>query len=470
MSKNILRARSLLLSLCLPLALSATAQAECVKTDSGSPYKTSVGCNALASDKGEANTAAGFKALQYNTTGAWNAATGTLALQYNTTGSYNTATGAEALLNNTTGIGNTATGFLALAENTIGEYNTATGFKALHKNTTGGSNTATGTAALYSNTTGQKNTAVGFNALISNTGPAAGATGDAANAASSNTAIGYLALANNTTGWQNTAVGESVLTNNTMGAHNTGIGEDSLFRNETGIKNTATGESSLYENKTGSYNVANGYYALNKNTGDYNVAVGYQAGIALTSGSHNIYIGSQGAASESYTTRIGAQGKHIGAYIAGITDVTVPGGVTVYISPTTGQLGTISSSERFKRDIQTLGSTSQTILSLRPVSFRYKQADEKGAHPLQYGLIAEEVAKVFPDLVQYDEKGAPFSVYYHFLTPLLLAELQHQHAAARHLREEVASLRSEATAQAAQIASFEKKLISLQRFVRADAN
>ena len=103
----------------------------------------------------------------------------------------------------------------------------------------------------------------------------------------------------------------------------------------------------------------------------------------------------------------------------------VTGGAAVYVNGN-GQLGVAPSSLRFKKDVQPLGSTAEKVLNLRPVAFRYKQADESGAYPLQYGLIAEEVAKVFPDLVQYDKEGKPFAIYYNLLTPLLLGEVQQQ--------------------------------------------
>ena len=487
------------IALCLVLLFPITAQATCIATDSGAPYNTITGCNAMQ-DKttAEDNTATGFKAMQHTTTGSWNTAMGTLALQYNTTGSRNTGVGPEALLNNTTGNNSTAIGFLALSNsktasdntaigtqtlytNTTGHDNTASGVQALFSNTTGYFNTATGVEAMYGNVTGYYNTAVGYGALKSKTGP----TATYAKGGTSNTALGYETLAANITGWQNTAVGESVLTSNTIGAHNTGIGEDSLYGNLSGNHNTAWGESTLYNNVSGNDNVAGGYYALNTTTGsgnaaighqasmnlvtgDYNTAIGYQSGYGLTSGSHNIYVASAGASTESYIIRMGTQGKHLGAYIAGISGVTATGGAAVYIN-SSGQLGTLPSSQRFKKDIKSLETISEKILNLRPVTFRYKQADEKGSFPTQFGLIAEEVAKILPELVMFDEDGKPLSVFYHLLTPLLLAELQRGHVetqsqqtALNLLREqnvtfkaELLAVRQQMTIQAAQIASFQ---------------
>ncbi|HLK55869.1 MAG TPA: tail fiber domain-containing protein, partial [Chthonomonadaceae bacterium] len=132
-------------------------------------------------------------------------------------------------------------------------------------------------------------------------------------------------------------------------------------------------------------------------------------------------------------------------YIAGINGVTASGAVPVYINAN-GQLGTVTSSQRFKYDIQDMGIRSDKLMNLRPVLFRYKEAAEDGTHPLQYGLIAEEVAKVYPDLVQYDKQGKPFTVYYHLLTPMLLNELQKEHRQNQAQQKEIAGLKSELTA------------------------
>ncbi|UVW36031.1 tail fiber domain-containing protein [SAR92 clade bacterium H455] len=202
--------------------------------------------------------------------------------------------------------------------------------------------------------------------------------------------------------------------------------------------------------------------------GTSNTAIGYQAGYGLTSGSHNIYVASAGANTESYIIRMGTQGKHLGAYIAGISGVTASGGAAVYIN-SSGQLGTQPSSQRFKKDIQSLDTISEKILNLRPVTFRYKQADEKGAFPMQFGLIAEEVARILPELVKFDAEGKPLAVFYHLLTPLLLSELQRGHIENQAqqtvlnllleqnalFEAELLAVRQQMTVQAAQIASFQ---------------
>ncbi len=158
--------------------------------------------------------------------------------------------------------------------------------------------------------------------------------------------------------------------------------------------------------------------------------MGFEAGFAIK-GSDNIDIQNSGDSGDNNTIRIG-QGQTI-TFIAGISGRTVNNGVQVYINPD-GQLGTFTSSQRFKKDIKSIDGVSDKLLQLRPVSFIYK---EDTTNELQYGLIAEEVAKVYPELVQYDEEGKPFTVYYHLLTPLLLSELQKEHAAIKTQQEEI---------------------------------
>jgi trimeric autotransporter adhesin len=242
--------------------------------------------------------------------------------------------------------------------------------------------------------------------------------------------------------------------------NNTCYGTAALYKNTTGSGNTATGYQTLYKNIGGSANTATGYQALYSNTtGSHNVALGNQAGYNLTTGDFNVDIANPGVAGDSGVIRIGSeQGK---TYIAGINGVKASDGVQVFINAN-GQLGTLTSSRRFKRDINNLGSLSDRLLKLRPVSFRYKQATERGEHPLQYGLIAEEVAKVFPELVQYDKDGQPFTVYYHLLTPLLLGEIQRQQVQLVSEKTQLASLRSKDQVQQAEITRLRQQLTTLQ--------
>ncbi len=239
------------------------------------------------------------------------------------------------------------------------------------------------------------------------------------------TATGFEALFSNTTGYENTAFGSQALFSNTTGNTNTATGVGALFYNTTGFSNTASGNAALLFNKEGNSNTAYGFETMVNNTGSSNIALGSLAGSSLTTGSNNIDIGNLGVAGESRTIRIGTTRTHTKAYMAGIFGVNASAGVPVYINAK-GQLGIVTSSKRFKKDIHSLGSVSDKLLDLRPVSFRYKEAAEDGTYPIQYGLIAEEVAKIYPDLVQYDKDGKPFTVYYHLLTPLLLSEVQHQ--------------------------------------------
>jgi hypothetical protein len=352
------------------------------------------------------NTAFGSQALTSNLTGDNNTASGASALAFNTTGSNNTANGVSALEANTTGNNNTASGASALAANTTGSNNTASGASALAANTTGVNNTAAGVSALEANTTGSNNAASGVSALAANT------TGI------NNTATGVSALAANTTGNNNTANGVSALETNSIGGTNTAVGASALRFNTTGVNNTAAGAIALHSNDTGANNTAIGREALFANlSGNNNITLGYKAGFNTT-GSNNIAIGNQGVAGESSTIRIGTSQAR--TFLAGIHGKTVGGGSMV-LSNSSGQLGTVVSSARYKQDIADMGAQSAKLQQLRPVTFHYA-ADSQGA--TQYGLIAEEVAKVYPELVVYGEQGQIESVQYHQLISLLLNEIQ----------------------------------------------
>jgi hypothetical protein len=178
----------------------------------------------------------------------------------------------------------------------------------------------------------------------------------------------------------------------------------------------------LVANKTGNYNTASGTDALFSNTsGSSNIAAGYKAGYNLTTGSNNIDIGTLGVAAESGTIRIGTTSTQTAAYIAGIYGTTVTGSA-VYVT-SSGQLGILASSERFKTAIAPMGSNSEKLQQLRPVTFQLK-TDPGGT--VQYGLIAEEVAKVYPELVIRDQNGRIDGVRYEELAPMLLNEAQKQ--------------------------------------------
>jgi hypothetical protein len=216
------------------------------------------------------------------------------------------------------------------------------------------------------------------------------------------------------------------LYSNTTGTENNAAGYGTLQANTIGSYNNAMGVRALYENTTGSQNSAVGYGALYSNTGgNYNVALGLFAGYYLTTGSNNIDISNLGVAGESEVIRIGIQGTQRATYVAGIYGTSVSGSAVVVSS--TGQLGVTVSSERFKTAIVPMGSDTAKLGQLRPVSFRLK-SDATGTR--QYGLIAEEVAKVYPELVIRDGSGRIDGVRYDELAPMLLNEVQHQKTAA----------------------------------------
>ena len=219
---------------------------------------------------------------------------------------------------------------------------------------------------------------------------------------------------------------------NTTGNYNTASGYYALLQNN-GSYNTASGDQALVGNTTGSYNTASGYEALSSNaSGSYNTAIGQSAGFYPT-GSYNIMIGNQGLAADDHIIRIGDVQTQ--TFIAGISGINVSG-VPVLVS-SSGQLGIAQSSRRFKEDIQDMGADSHGLLRLRPVTFRYKQPFADGSKPIQYGLIAEEVADVYPDLVARSADGQIETVKYQVLDSMLLNEVQHQDAQLAALKEEL---------------------------------
>jgi len=350
---------------------------------------------------------------------------GDFALVNNTTGVDNTAIGGGALMSNNTGGFNTAIGFDALFSNNSAAENTATGAFALFSNTNGVSNTATGESALTANNTGSYNTANGLFALGSNT------------RGSSNTATGVSALGNNVSGNLNTATGYFALRYNTGGS-NTANGANALLNNSSGFQNTATGVSALNKNQTGSSNTANGFDALfNNTTGSSNIALGALAGQNLTTGSNNIDIGNVGDLTDANTIRIGTPGTQTATFIAGISGTTITG--TAVVVSSSGQLGVPPSSRRFKAEIKRMDKASETILALKPVTFRYKHEIDPEGIP-QFGLVAEEVEKVNPDLVVRDSRGQAYTVRYEAVNAMLLNEFLKEHRKVEQLEKQVAAL------------------------------
>jgi hypothetical protein len=251
-------------------------------------------------------------------------------------------------------------------------------------------------------------------------------------------------MTDNTTGNHNTASGYNALHSNTNGNSNTADGDNALYANTTGYHNTASGASTLFSNTSGITNVAVGFETLYSNTtGSNNIAVGTNAGYNLTYGNNNIDIGNEGVATESGKIRIGTPGTQTATYVAGIESAKVTG-AAVYVT-SSGQLGVLASSERYKTGITSMGASSEKLKQLRPVSFHLK-SDPDGA--VQYGLIAEEVNKVYPELVIRDAAGKIQGVRYDELAPLLVNEAQKQ----QRINE----------SQAAEIRDLKKLLVAMQ--------
>lgn len=302
-----------------------------------------------------------------------------------------------------------------------------------------GGNTAEGQNALFSLTTGGYNTAIGFFSLRSNT------------TSSLNTAVGAGALFGNTDGNNNTATGAGALLSDTIGYSNTANGSFALFSDTQGNDNTATGAAALYSNTTGDINTANGYGALGNNTTGFgNTAVGAYAGNQLSTGDNNIDIGYNvmGVAGESNTIRIGNT-DITDTFIRGISGATASGGAAVFVNGN-GKLGTMTSSSRFKEDIKPIGGASQTLFSLRPVAFRYKKEIDP-QHIPQFGLVAEEVERVDPDLVIRDAQGKPQTVRYEQVNTMLLNEFLKEHREVTKLKRAMAEQRQEIEVMAAEI-------------------
>jgi N-acetylneuraminic acid mutarotase len=296
--------------------------------------------------------------------------------------------------------------FPSTSSSTVGVIN-QNGNRWLH--TYGTNNFFAGVGAGNFTLSGSTNTGIGRTALAAITN------------GSGNTALGNLAMKTSTSGTQNTAVGSLALESNAGGNYNTAIGEQALNLNVSGINNTAVGKSALYSN-----------------TGSNNIALGASAGGSLTTGSNNIVIGVAvaGVAGESDTTRIG--GTQTRAFMAGVRGVTASGGATVYVT-TTGQLGTVTSSARYKEQIEPMEDASESILALRPVTFRYKPEIDAAGLP-QYGLIAEEVAAVNPDLVVRDANGEIETVRYEQVNAMLLNEFLKERARVSELEARLEKL------------------------------
>ena len=303
-------------------------------------------------------------------------------------------------------------------------FNTAEGQNALFSLTTGSANTAVGWFSLFSGTQGSFNTATGAGALLFNT-------------ADQNTAFGAATLLFNTTGSDNTAVGAAALLNNTEGFANTANGVNALFSNTTGGSNTAIGFGTLFSN-----------------TGSLNIALGVNAGANLTTGDNNIDIGNVGAATEANTIHIGTQGTHAVTYIAGISDAVIVG--TPVVVDANGRLGVAVSSQRFKDEVTPMENASEAVLALKPVTFRYKK-EVDSERLTQFGLVAEDVEKVNPDLVVRDKDGKPYSVRYDQVNAMLLNEFLKEHRKNEEQEATIAQLKQD----------FQSRLVEQQKHIEA---
>jgi hypothetical protein len=345
------------------------------------------------------NTAEGQNALLSLSSGRYNTGIGIFSLLSIADGSFCTGVGAGALFANTSGL------------------NTAIGAGALLSNTTGTHNTANGTFALFSSVTGNDNTAIGDRALV------------VADGADGNTAVGSFALGVNTSGGLNTVVGAAAMVTNTSGSSNTAVGLNALFSNN-GDNNTAVGRGALGGSTSGSNNTA----------------LGLGAGSGVTTASNVICIGANVAGNDVNDS----------CYIGNIFGDTSSGGIAVFVN-SNGRLGTVQSSRRFKDGIKPMDKASEALLALKPVTFRYK----KGIDPAgtsQFGLVAEDVEKVNPDLVVRDKEGKPYSVRYDQVNAMLLNEFLKEHNTVQELKKEVAALTATVREQAAQIEKVSARL------------
>jgi hypothetical protein len=402
---------------------------------------------------GNQNTATGLRALFSDTSGGFNTATGVLSLFSNATGFFNSATGAYSLAHNTDGSNNTADGYSALYFNSEGNDNTATGFAALYKNTTGGRNNAFGSRALQNHVTGDFNNAFGGSALGRDTG------------GNFNNAFGDDALLNNIDGMNNTAMGDLALQDSNAN-ENSAFGAQALQSHQAGVRNNAFGFQALQHDVTGGLNNAFGALALKSNTmGNFNSAFGNAALLNLTSGSNNTALGSGAGAdleTGSGNVYIGAGSSGVAAesnhtYIRNINLTPVNGGGTdtVTVNLTTGLLGHLSSSRRHKEQIKAMDNVSEVLYRLKPVTYRYKKEIDP-SQILDYGLVAEDVAEIDPNLTVCNREGQIESVRYNAINAMLLNEFLKEHKKVQEQQAQIVELNSRVAKQDGVIAQQRK--------------
>jgi hypothetical protein len=349
---------------------------------------------------------------------------------------------------------------------------------------TGNNNTFVGQNAGNKNVGGTDNTLVGFQSGLSNTSGVGSAffgseAGQENTTGSANTFIGHYAGRDNAKGDDNTFVGYAAGYVNT-GSSNVFLGSLAGFLNGASGRNTFVGYEAGFNNVASNSNAYFGYQAGHYSLGAFNTFVGAEAGSANTTGDSNVYIANPGVLTESNTIRIGTQGVGAGqqnaTYVAGIRGTNVGAGAVAVLVNAAGQLGTVASSRRFKEQVRDMGDSTSALMRLRPVTFLYKPEYEKGPRTLQYGLIAEEVAEVYPELVAYDNDGKPYSVLYQYLDTMLLNEVQKQYhrvaAEAKVIdeqKDQVEAQRRQIKAQEQKINELEQRLSRLESFIGTEA-
>jgi hypothetical protein len=342
-----------------------------------------------------------------------------------------------------------------------GKSNVFVGYNAGYNNSTGSNNTFSGIVAGYSNTAGVHNTFFGGGAGYNNT------TG------SYNTFSGDAAGYNNTTGHNDVFAGIDAGVNNASGNYNVFFGGGAGASNTTGSSNTFAGDAAGFNSSTATLNAFYGDQAGFQNTtGSYNTFAGPQAGYNNTTGNSDVYIANYGPGlgMENNTIRIGNQGTGVSqqnaTFIAGIAGATVTG-VAVHVNTSTGQLGVVSSSRRFKEQIRDMGDSTNGLMKLRPVTFFYKPEYDKGECTLQYGLIAEEVAEVYPELVAYEPDGKPYTVKYQYLTTMLLNEMQKRYHRAEAEAKVITQQQDQSETLQRQNEEFQQRLSRLEGLMGA---
>ena len=305
-----------------------------------------------------------------------------------------------------------------------GGQSTAEGTDALFHLTTGVWNSAFGFRALYNNSTGIRNTGIGYQALYNNNGPF------------------------NVSGLDNVAVGANALFNNTIGTRNVAIGTLALYANMTGSNNIAIGDRALWQ-----LNGANGVTAIgdsfysDPNSAEIGRRPDCDTDISPNAHihAHNIFIGDPFqfvSAPASCINHDGTQTVHIvvsefggAVFVDGVNNHPIAGSQVVIDA--NGQLGVATSSKRFKNDVKPMEQSSEAILALKPVTFRYKPEIDHNGVP-QFGLVAEDVEKVSSDLVVRDKQGKPYSVRYEAVNAMLLNEFLKEHRKSEKLEAAVA--------------------------------